>query len=191
MEAFLRALLPRLLPQHRSFEVYPFDGKTDLLHKLPARLRGYSRWLPNDWRNIVVVDRDDHDCLALKQQLETFASEAGFSTPTRSKHGGWQLVNRVAVEELEAWYFGDWTAVRSVYSRVPATIPSRAGFRAPDAIAGGTWEAFERVLQRHGYFEGGLRKIEAARSIGAAMDPLRCSSPSFRALHEAILEATA
>lgn len=190
MEAFLRALLPRLLPQDRSFEVYPFQGKSDLLGKLPDRLRGYSRWLPDDWRIVVVVDRDDDDCRDLKRRLEQAAVDAGLSTRTRPARGMWQLVNRVAIEELEAWYFGDWGAVRSVYPRLPATIPNRAVFREPDAIAGGTWEAFERVLQQHGYFDGGLRKIEAARSIGAVLDPQRCSSPSFQTFQQAILEAT-
>jgi hypothetical protein len=191
MEAFLRELLPRLLPQGRSFEVYPFQGKSDLLEKLPDRLRGYAGWLPNDWRIVVVVDRDDDDCLDLKQRLEQFAAEARLSTRTQPRRGDWQLVNRVAIEELEAWYFGDWASVRSVYARVAPTIPSRATFRAPDSIAGGTWEAFERVLQRHGYFQGGLRKIEAARTIGAVLDPERCSSPSFRTFRQAILETMA
>lgn len=31
MEAFLRALLPRLLPQGRTFEVHAFQGKGDLM----------------------------------------------------------------------------------------------------------------------------------------------------------------
>ena len=55
MEAFLRALLPRLLPQDRTFEIHPFQGKSDLLGKLEARLRGYAAWLPADWRIVVVV----------------------------------------------------------------------------------------------------------------------------------------
>lgn len=189
-EAFLRGLLPRLLPQNRSFEVYPFQGKSDLLGKLPERLRGYARWLPDNWRIVVVVDRDDDDCLDLKRRLERAAADAGLATRTRPTRGNWQLVNRMAIEELEAWYFGAWEAVRRVYPRVAATVPKRTASRAPDAIAGGTWEAFERVLQHHGYFDGGLRKIEAARSIGAVLDPELCSSPSFRAFHQAIREAT-
>jgi len=191
MEAFLRALLPRILPPDCSFEVYPFQGKTDLLGKLSDRLRAYARWLPDDWRIVVVVDRDNDDCLELKGRLEEVARGAGLSTRTRPRHGTWQLVNRVAIEELEAWYFGDWEAVRSVYQRVAARIRGRAAFRESDAIAGGTWEAFERVLQKHGYFEGGLRKIEAARSIGGVLEPQRCDSPSFQAFRQAILEASA
>ena len=49
-------------------------------------------------------------------------------------------------------------------------------------IRGGTWETFERVLQKAGYFEGGLRKIEAAKTIGPHMVPDRNTSPSFAAL---------
>eukprot|EP00952_Eustigmatos_sp_NYUAD-ZCMA_P000116 313-Eustigmatos_ZCMA.PRE.1 len=85
----------------------------------------------------------------------------------------WQLVNRIAIEELESWYFGDWDAVKAESPRVSVHIPQRQGFRDPDAIAGGTWEAFERVMQRHSYFKAGLPKIEAARSIVAHVEPER------------------
>jgi hypothetical protein len=191
MEALLRALLPRLLPQGRTFEVHPFQGKNDLLGKLEARLRGYAAWLPADWRIVVVVDRDDEDCRALKRQLESIARRAGLLTRTRAGNAPWQLVNRIAIEELEAWYFGDWAAVRSAYPRTSANVPRRQGLRDPDAIAGGTWEAFERVMQAHGYFKGGLLKIEAARAIGAHVDPVRSSSRSFRVFNETIVEACA
>ena len=187
MEAFLRALLPRLLPQ-RSFEVHAFQGKSDLLNSLEARLRGYAKWLPDDWRIVVVVDRDDEDCLELKGQLESTALRAGLRTRSRSAGEPWQLVNRIAIQELEAWYFGDWEAVRAVYPRMASTVPRRSRYREPDAIAGGTWEAFERVMQKYGYFKGGLAKIEAARMIGAHMDPLRSQSPSFRTFHRAVIE---
>jgi hypothetical protein len=180
MERFLRALLPRLLPQDRTFEVYSFQGKSDLIGKLSARLRGYASWLPDDWRIVVIVDRDDDDCVLLKQQLDAIALAAGLRTRTRAGTASWQLVNRIAVEELEAWYFGDWDAVREAYPRVAATIPLRQGFRDSDAIAGGTWEAFERVMQQHGYFRGGLGKLEAARTIGGLADPARSTSKSFR-----------
>ena len=189
IEAFLRGLLPRTLPAGRSFEVHAFQGKTDLLGKLQARLRGYARWLPADWRILVIVDRDNEDCLALKQQLEALAGAAGLRTRSRAGAKPWQLVNRIAVEELEAWYFGEWTAVRSAYPRVSAHVPAQRPFRSPDAILGGTWEAFEHVLQRHGYFSTGLRKIEAARAIASHFNPAASSSPSFVCLRDVIGEA--
>lgn len=191
MEAFLRALLPQLLPLDRTFEVHPFQGKSDLLSKLEARLRGYAVWLPDDWRIVVVVDRDDDDCRELKQRLEDIAARAGLRTRPRAGAVRWQLVNRIAIEELEAWYFGDWAAVRAAYPRAPAGIPNRQGFRDPDAIVGGTWEAFERVMRKCGYFKGGLAKLEAARAIGAGVDPSRSQSRSFQVFCSAVSEAVA
>lgn len=192
MEAFLRALLPRLLPVGRSFEIHPFQGKSDLLDKLEARLRGYATWLPPDWRLLVIVDQDDDECTALKRKLDGVATRAGLTTRSAARHvtgSPWQLVNRIAIEELEAWYFGDWEGVRAAYPRLPKGVTQSRGYRDPDAIAGGTWEAFERVMQRHGYFKAGLAKIEAGRSIGAHLDPSRSSSPSFSAFYSALMEA--
>jgi hypothetical protein len=189
MEAFLRSFLPRVLPAPQSFEVHAFQGKSDLLNKLEARLKGYASWLPTHWRIVVVIDRDNDDCLVLKQQLESAAHQAGLRSRTATGHPSWQLVNRIAIEELEAWFFGDWQAVQQAYPRIPSTIPNRAAFRNPDAIRGGTWEAFERVMRQHGYFPGGLEKITAARAIGGLMDPLRSRSASFRTFHQALLEA--
>ena len=101
------------------------------------------------------------------------------------------MVDRIVVEELEAWYFGDWEAVRSAFPRVSSTVPNRRRYRHPDAVRGGTWEAFERVLQRHGYFRAGLREIEAARHIAPKIDPERNSSPSFATFRDALVEAAA
>jgi hypothetical protein len=191
MEAFLGALLPRLLPSGHTFVVHPFQGKSDLLEKLESRLRGYAHWLPADWRIIVLVDRDRDDCHVLKQRLETIAADAGLLSRSRAGGGPWQLVSRIAIEELEAWYFGDWSAVRDAYPRVPTEIPRQSRFRDPDAVTGGTWEAFERILQRNGYFKTGLRKVEVARAIGARLSPEHSRSHSFMKFSEAVTEAMA
>ena len=186
MEALLRALLPQLLGAVQ-FDVRVFQGKPDLLARLPHRLRGYRAWLPEDYRIVVVVDRDDDDCHALKAQLEQNALAAGLSTRTQRSQGRFAVVNRIAIEELEAWYFGDWEAVRAAYPRVQEGVPRRAGYRDPDAISR-TWEAFERILQRSGYFAGGLGKIDAARSIAPHLDPARNTSHSFQVLRDALQE---
>lgn len=186
MEAFLQGLLPRLLPQDRTFAIHPFQGKEDLLTKLEARLRRYAAWLPQDWRIVVVVDRDDDDCRRLKQRMEDIAAKVGLRSRTRSP-SCWQLVNRIVIEELEAWYFAAWDTVCAAYPKLPAILPQR--YRNSDAIAGGTWEAFEWLLQRYGYFKGGLAKIEVARTIGQNLDPNRCRSPSFQCFRDALLKA--
>jgi len=189
MEAALRVLLPRLLGDI-SFEVYPYQCKDDLLRRLPERLQGYSSWLPDAWRVVVVMDRDDQDCQKLKGRLEQIATDAQLRTRTRAGGGAYHVVNRLAIEELEAWYFGDWDAVRAAYPRVPDGTPRQGRYRDPDAVAGGTWEAFERVLQRAGYFRTGLRKIEAARAIAEHWNPDVNQSHSFRAFRDVLQEMT-
>ncbi|MBS0464907.1 MAG: DUF4276 family protein [Proteobacteria bacterium] len=191
MEAFLRELLPRVLPAGRTFAVYPFQGKSDLLGKLPDRLRGYARFLPDDWRIVVVVDRDDDDCRELKQKMEAMAKQAGLRTRSRAGSARWQVVNRIAIEELEAWYFGDWQAVCEAYPHVSPSVRNQRAHRHSDAVAGGTWEAFERVMKRHGYFRQGLRKIEAARALGKCVEAARSDSASFLCFHRAVMEAAA
>ena len=188
MEAFLHLLLPRLLPEGCTFEVHAFQGKHDLLGKLPARLLGYRYWLPAEWRIIVLVDQDDDDCRELKARLEQAAAGAGLLSRTTAGERPWQVANRVAIEELEAWYFGEWEAVHGAYPRVSRTVPQQARYRDPDAIQGGTWEAFERVLKRRGYFTTGLRKVEAARQVAAHFDPDRSRSHSFEKLRDVIAE---
>jgi len=187
MEAFLQAFLPSLLRKDQTFHVVCFQGKKDLLDNLEARLKGYAKWLPSDWRIIVIVDRDDEDCLVLKRQLEDAAHRANLSTRTQSGGKTWQVANRLAIEELEAWYFGDWNAVRKAYPRVKKNLSSKKNFRDPDAIRN-TWECFEKILRQHGYFKGGLAKIEAARVIGTHIRPEENTSHSFGVFLRTITE---
>lgn len=191
MEAFLNILLPRVLHGGATFEIHAFQGKSDLLGKLEQRLRGYRRWLPSHWKLVVLVDRDNDDCLKLKARLEASAANSGFRTRSQATSQDWHVVNRIAIEELEAWYFGDWEAVRAVYPRVNQGIPGQARYRNPDAIKGGTWEAFERILKRHGYFSNGLRKTEAAKAIAAHTTPDQNRSRSFNHFLNALTEAAA
>jgi hypothetical protein len=154
-------------------------------------LRGYAAWLPQNNCIVVVIDCDDDDCGELKQRMEQAATDAGLRSRSAAGELSWQVVTRIAIEELEAWYFGDWKPVCEQYPRVPDGIPRQAPFRNCDAIAGGTWESLERILQRAGYFAGGLRKIELARALGMRADPNSNASQSFTAFRDALLEAVA
>lgn len=191
MEAFLKVLLPRMLPARSTFNIHVFRGKHDLLRKLPSRLRGYAAWMPESYRVVVVVDRDNDDCCSLKAELEAAAAKSGLISRSQAGAGAWQVVNRIAIEELEAWYFGDWEAVRNAYPRVLRNIPNRTSYRNPDVIRGGTWETFERIMRRHGYFKEGLRKVQAAGAIAECIDPARSRSRSFKTFCDAVVEATA
>ena len=128
---------------------------------------------------MVLVDEDREDCKQLKNKLEQAALNAGFITKSRAS-GPFMVLNRIAVEELEAWFLGDVEALRAAYPGVSANLGQQAKYRDPDAIAGGTWEALEKVLQRAGYFRGGLGKIELARTLAPYMQADRNRSSSFR-----------
>jgi hypothetical protein len=187
-EAALIELLPKIVGSRATWAIHPHQGKKDLLNKLSQRLRGYASWLPHNAYIVVLIDEDRENCKRLKRRLEDSASIAGLSTRNSSINGTRiQVVNRIAVEELEAWFFGDAPAIIQAYPGVTANLPQKAKYREPDAIAGGTWEALERVLQRAGYFKAGLAKIEVARSIARKMDPQRNRSSSFRCFRDAIL----
>lgn len=187
MEDALQILLPRMVRPDIELKFIQFGDKGNLLRELPSRLRGYKQWLPATAMILVVVDRDNDDCHALKQQLEECAAHAGFRTKS-SPHedGGFQIINRIAIEELEAWYFGDWQAVRMAYPRMP-DLAGKAAYRRSDEIAGGSWEALERELQKRGYFGSGLRKREFARAVAEYMQPNRNLSPSFACLRDAVM----
>jgi hypothetical protein len=191
-EEALRELLPKLLAAPHTWMIHAYQGKQDLLEKLPARLRGYAKFIPATWAIVVVVDADAEDCLALKARLEEAAHRASLQTTARALGGARvQVVNRIAVEELEAWLLGDADAVRAAYPRVLQTFEEKRRFRDPDAIRGGTWEALQQLLQRAGYYPQGMPKIEVAKSIAQHMDPQRNRSGSFRCFIEAVAELTA
>ncbi len=179
-EAFLQGFLHKLLPAETTWNPIVFQGKSDLLKNLERRLKGYRNWMPQDWKIVVLIDEDRTDCLRLKRQMENAATAAGFITKTKSNGGYFMVLNRIAVEELEAWFFGDTAALATAYPGVSQNLGAKAAYRNPDAIGGGTWEALERVLQRAGYYSGGLSKIEVAREMAQHMDAARNTSTSFK-----------
>ena len=193
-EAALDNLIPRIVPgitRGVEFDIHPHQGKLDLLAKLPRRLQGYRHWLPEDWRIIVLIDEDRESCTELKKDLEDIARAAGLLTRAIAEPGRmYQIVNRLAVEELEAWFFGDVVALVAAYPRLNPNLGKKAKYRDPDAIKGGTWETLERVLRRAGYYLGGLPKIEVARTVSDHMDPDRNTSKSFQVFRDALRQLT-
>lgn len=183
----LRILLPKIIGAQATYDIHPFQGKTDLLGKLPRRLRGYKHW-QGDLRVLLLIDRDDQDCRQLKAQLEAIAHSTGVATKSApAPDGRFLVINRIVVRELEAWFFGDVAALVTAYPRLSRKKLSKAKYRDPDAISD-TWEALEKVLQEVGEHLGGLEKIRAAREIAAHMDPQRNRSASFCLFRDTLLE---
>jgi len=188
-EAALSNILPKVFGPTTSFAIHPYQGKQDLLKKLPSRFRGYKTWLPEDWRIVVLIDADNEDCRQLKARLEDISRDSNLLTKSATGNRfNFQVLNRLAIEELEAWFFGDVEALHSTYPRISLNLRNKAKYRDPDSIAGGTWEALERELKRVGYYSGGLSKISAAREISMHMVPECNRSHSFQIFRQGLLE---
>jgi len=97
-------------------------------------------------------------------------------------------LNRLIIEELEAWFFGDVEAICAAYPRISPNLAQQAKYRNPDAVSGGTWEALERELQKKGYYPDGLSKLVVAQEIYQYMNPERNTSHSFQLFRDALLQ---
>jgi Domain of unknown function (DUF4276) len=184
MKAFLEELLPRVLEHDVDFKIIDHESKAKLLSEIPKRLNGYSNY--NDINSrpkvLVLLDRDNDDCAALKAKLNNACDQSGLikkSTPNAI--GQYEVVNRIVVEELEAWYFGSIKTLSEVFTGVPKNLENKARYRDPDAITGGTHEQLLRVLQNAGHYKRlqRLPKIETARKMGASIDLNNNSSHSY------------
>jgi hypothetical protein len=175
----LRFILPKILAGRAKFKLINMRNKSRLIGQLPARLLGYKKRLDagEDLRIVVLVDRDRDDCAELKTRLERMARDAGLSTKTSTdQQGRFQVVNRIAIEELEAWFIGDTEALKSAFSGLRGEAFPKS-FNNPDNSGG--WEHLHRFLKSKGIYKSSYPKIEAARKIAPHMDIPRNKSRSF------------
>ena len=153
-----------------------------LLDHLPSLLRGYGRSLrPDRACVIVVVDLDNRNCGAFKQDLLRVLHTC---------HPRPATLFRIAVEECEAWLLGDAVAVRTAYPNVKDSVLN--GYRQ-DSICG-TWEVLADAvhpggsthLRSAGYRSAGRAKCEWARKIAPHMDVNRNQSRSFQVFRDGV-----
>ncbi len=119
----------------------------------------------------------------MKIKMEQIAAKAGLTTKTKSKEPEFHIVNRIAIEEIEAWFLGDEQALCSSYPSLRG-LPGQYQRRPPDHIAN-SWEVLEKLLKDAGYRSIG-GKIEVARKISQNMTPETNRSKSFNAFVAAI-----
>ena len=187
-EAALRNVLPRIVAGRASHKIISFQGKQQMLRRLVHRLRGYAHRIHHENLCVVVlIDNDADDCKELKRRLDDTAVAAGLTTKSAAPPGArFHVVNRVIIEELEAWFFGDVEALRQAYPKVPESLSKKEKYRDPDAITGGTWEALFGELKRVSYYGEYFPKIEVARNVAQHMEPNRNTSRSFQVFRQAI-----
>ena len=164
MKFFLDGILPRILPEDVDFLTIPHEGKADLQKSIPRKLKA---WTEPDVKFVIIQDQDSADCVELKKKL------AGLCEGT-----GREVLIRIACRELEAWYFGDLTAVSKAYGIKTGYIKKKAKYRKPDEIIGPKRE-LQKLLPQ-------LQQIDGAKKIARVMDIENNSSPSFHCLIDGV-----
>lgn len=199
----LEAIVPKIIGPHaepHTWRLIPYKGlgrlpagltgssdphKRILLDQLPRILRGYGK-TPGIDGVIVVVDADRRDSAAVLAELHDLLSQVDPAPPT---------MFRLAIEEIEAWYFGDREALLSAYPKARRDILDRY---TQDAVCG-TWELLADALnpggaaaiKKVGFTHPGEVKHAWAAAIGPRMDPQRNRSPSFQTFVDALTRLTA
>jgi hypothetical protein len=151
-----------------------------LLDQLPRLLRGYVR-TPGIDAVVVVLDVDDRDCGQFLTELRSLAESCGASH---------FVLFRLAIEEVEAWYLGDRTALERAY---PKSRMRALDHYVQDSVCG-TWEMLAdalhpggaRAVRKVGWPLPGQIKHEWADRIGPLLNPDANLSPSFRKLRDGI-----
>ena len=196
----LEAILPKILGPNgssHSWRLRSYKGvgrfprnlrasgdpaKRILLDNLPRLLRGYGRSLRQvPSAVIVVVDLDNRDCMAFKQELLDVLRVCNPAPIT---------LFRIAIEESEAWLLGDRDAVMAAYPNARRAVLDRY---AQDGICG-TWEVLADAvhpggaaqLRRTGWPATGAAKCDWAEKIAPHMEVERNRSESFRVFRDGV-----
>lgn len=155
----------------RNLQVTADPSKRILLDQLPRLLGGYAN-TPGIDAVMVVLDSDTRPCGNLLQELRTIAATGHPNT-----------MFRLAIEEMEAWYFGDRTALKKAYPHAKAKVLNSY---VQDSVCG-TWEMLADAIhpggaldiKKLGWPRPGQVKCDWAAHIPPHMDIDNNQSPSF------------
>jgi hypothetical protein len=199
--AMLGRLVPKIISEKNTFTIHAYKGigripknlnpKSDpdkriLLDQLPRLLGGYGKAFysyPADYRAavIVVCDLDDRDLKDFTEELVEVQRKVTPSPKTEFC---------IAIEEGEAWFLGDITAIKKAYPKAkPAVLTAYKN----DSICN-TWETLadavypggSGALNAQGYQLVGKEKTRWAEDITPHMDVAVNKSPSFGRFREAL-----
>lgn len=165
MKTLLDVLLPRLIPE-MPFICIPHEGKQDLEKSIPRKLRA---WHEPGARFVVIRDNDSGDCHTLKKRLEVMCNNAGRS----------DVLVRIACQELEAWYFGEPSAMAKAFGNDQLNeIGNKVRYRDPDEIRQPSREIAKLVPE--------FQKISGARRMASYLSREGNHSRSFQVMIDGI-----
>jgi hypothetical protein len=191
-QALLKILVPRIIGAYgepHTWRIIGYRGigrlrsnlnqntdpsKRALLDQLPRLVNGYGK-TPGIDAVVFVVDSDSRDCRGFLAEIKT-AIESCQSKPPKT-------MVRLAIEEIEAWYLGDLSAIQKVYPRAKRAV---LGNYVPDSICG-TWERLADAVYPKGVTalkksnrNPGDLKHEWAKRLGPEINIENNLSPSFQ-----------
>jgi hypothetical protein len=198
-EALLRLLLPRLLGEQErphTWRLHSYKGigripkglatqgdpaKRILLDQLPRLLRGYGL-TPGIDAVVVVLDSDRRPCKDFLRELNALAQACQPRPLT---------LFRLAIEEIEAWYLGDRSALLRAYPKARRDVLDHY---VQDSACG-TWEVLadavhpggSAAVKKAGWPLSAQLKHDWAAKIGPLMSLDSNQSPSFGKLREGLL----
>lgn len=187
----LEILLPKMLATRAkqiTFRLHSYKGvgriprgltnatdaaKRQLLDQLPRLLSGYGK-TPGIGAVIVLLDSDSRNCADFLAELKLLAIRAKAPEST---------IFRLAIEEIEAWYFGDPEALQKAY---PSMKKKALSSYTQDSVCG-TWERLADAIHpggsadiaKKGWPLAGKLKHDWATKIGPLMNIESNNSPSF------------
>lgn len=197
-EKLLESLLPKIFGTQgdpHSWRVHAYKGigripknlnaggdpdKRILLDQLPRLLRGYGN-TPGIDAVVVVLDSDRRNCVDFLVELQALAASCNPAPNT---------LFRIAIEEMEAWYFGDRQALAAAYPKAKVDVLNRY---EQDSVCG-TWELLadavypggSAAIKKAGWPLPGQVKHEWAEKIGPLLAPDRNVSLSFGKLRDGL-----
>ena len=202
-EKALKILMPKIIGDQHTCEFHSYrsighippnlKSKTDvskriLLDQVPRLLRGFGKTFASYPPNypavvIVVCDLDDRCLKTFRQELLTVLNTCNPRPETRFC---------IAIEEGEAWFLGDISAIKAAYPKAKDTILNRY---QNDSICG-TWELLadavftggSSALKEKSREAVGREKSEWAEKISPYMNVDRNASPSFCYFRDKIRE---
>jgi hypothetical protein len=148
----------------------PLAKHRGLLDQLPAKLRGYGRYMDNRFLVLVLIDADNDDPTELLNTLHLMLAQLQNRPP--------RVLFKLAVEETESWFLADRQAILKA---IPKANLGLIQFIAPDAIVG-AWEKLAQCIGRVVSEVDGADKTHWAKIIAPHLNFSTPNSPSLAKL---------
>ena len=173
------------LEEHLNFRIHPHRGRGNipsnplarpdpkrrgLLDQMPAKLRGFGKYMSDQFLVLVLIDVDNDDCMQLLADLNSLLKQLPSRPP--------RVLFRLAIEETESWFLADKNAIRSAFPRAKITLIQN--ITADSRV--GAWEQLAGCLGRKSAEVTGADKTYWAQKISPYLNFDAPFSPSLRKL---------